>query len=121
MVGDGSLGGGANVRSGGTLAGTGSRTGAVDIADGGILLGVQGQTLTMASLALSNESAVAVTLGAPGNGAGLFHVTNDLALDGQLSVHAGLGHGHGIYCLFDYDRALDLNSRLSAKSVSATV
>src|SRR3546814_13408651 len=40
-----------------------------DIADGGILLGVQGQTLTMASLALSNESAVAVTLGAPGNGA----------------------------------------------------
>src|SRR3546814_12070368 len=60
---DGSLGGAANVLSGGTLAATGSLTGAVDIADGGILLGVQGQTLTMASLALSNESAVAVTLG----------------------------------------------------------
>src|SRR3546814_19976313 len=60
----------------------------------------------MASLALSNESAVAVTLGAPGNGAGLFHVTNDLALDGQLSVTAGLGYGQGIYRLFDYDGTL---------------
>src|SRR3546814_12951484 len=86
-----------------SLAGTGSLTGAGDIADGGILLGVQGQTLTMASLALSNESAVAVTLGAPGHGAGLFHVTNDLALDGQLSVTAGLGYGPGIYRLFASD------------------
>src|SRR3546814_2891891 len=57
----------------------------------------------MASLALSNESAVAVTLGAPGNGAGLFHVTNDLALDGQLSVTAGLRYGQRIYRLFDYE------------------
>src|SRR3546814_20817431 len=39
-------------------------------------------------------------------GAGLFHVTNDLALDGQLSVTAGLGYGQGIYRLFDYDGTL---------------
>jgi fibronectin-binding autotransporter adhesin len=113
LVVNGTLGGTTHVLADGTLAGAGTLTGAIDIADGGTLLGVQGQTLTMASLALSSGSNVDVTLGAPGNAAGLFSITNDLVLDGQLNVTSGLGYGQGVYRLFDYggtvsDNGLDI-------------
>ena len=105
LVVNGALGGTTHVLTGGTLAGAGQLAGAVDVADGGTLLGAQGQTLTMTSLALSNGSSIEVTLGAPGN-AGLFNVTNDLTLDGQLNVAAGAGYGQGVYRLFDYGGTL---------------
>ncbi len=60
---NGTLGGTVAVDDGAFLGGTGT-LGAVSIADGGTLLGQQGETLTMGSLALSDEFNVNVALGA---------------------------------------------------------
>jgi fibronectin-binding autotransporter adhesin len=107
---NGTLGGvGVGVGANGTLGGSGRLLGEAVVADGGTLLGVQGQTLTMTSLTLSNASNVNVTLGAPG-GAGLFNVAQNVTLDGVLNVTAGTGFNAGVYRLIDYGGALTDNT-----------
>ncbi|MFN4298016.1 MAG: autotransporter-associated beta strand repeat-containing protein [Brevundimonas sp.] len=110
---DGVLGGDVSV-TGGALGGSGSVLGAVTIADGGTLSGVQGQTLGLGTLVLSEGSTVAVALGAAGDTA-LFDVAGDLTLDGALAVTDVGGFGAGVYRLFDYggvltDNGLDIAS-----------
>lgn len=106
---DGKLGTGAvDVQSGGTLGGKGSIGGSVTVASGGILSGVQGQTLTMQSLNLDSGANVNVTLSSPG-GAALFHVANNLTLDGTLNITSGGAFGPGVYSLMTYGGALTDN------------
>jgi outer membrane autotransporter protein len=106
---NGTLGGnGVSVLTG-TLGGSGRVAGAVIVADTGTLKGVEGQTLTIdQNVLLSNASIVDVTLGAPG-GAGLFHVGQDLTLDGVLNITAAPGFNAGVYRLFDYGGVLTDN------------
>ncbi|MHC1550511.1 autotransporter domain-containing protein [Phyllobacterium sp. K27] len=113
---DGSLGNdtsAVSVTQGGRLGGMGAIGGAVTIADG-TLIGVQGQTLSMDSLTLSNNSTVDVTLGTSGD-SGLFNVTGDLTLDGTLTITDAGGFGAGVYRLIDYggvfvDRGLSIGA-----------
>jgi outer membrane autotransporter protein len=103
----GAAGSTVSVASGGALGGKGGIGGDVTVASGGTLEGVQGQTLTMNSLALDPGADVDVALGAPGNAAGLFNVANDLVLNGTLNVADAGGFGNGLYRLFDYGGALN--------------
>jgi fibronectin-binding autotransporter adhesin len=103
-----------DVASGGTLGGTGTIHAAVGVADGGALAGIQGQTLIVDSLALSNGSNVDVSLAAPGTAA-LFTVNHDLLLDGVLNITAIGSFGPGLYRLMDYggnltDNGLDIGT-----------
>lgn len=91
----------------GSLGGHGS-VGAVVVA-GGSLRGVQGQTLTMNSLLLNSTAKIDVSLGAPGNGVGLFKVNGNLALDGTLHVTNAGGFGQGVYRIIDYTGSLTDN------------
>ncbi len=95
------------VNSGATLGGAGT-VGAVNVADGGILAGMHGRMLTMSSLALSSNSLVNVTLGAPSTTA-LFNVSGALTLDGSLNVAAAGGFSSGTYRLFNYGGVLTDN------------
>ncbi|WP_233503313.1 autotransporter domain-containing protein [Sphingomonas psychrotolerans] len=106
---DGKLGGGAvDVQTGGTLSGIGMIGGTVTIASGGTLSGLQGQMLTVQNLDLAGGVNVDVTLSTPG-GAALFHITNDLTLDGTLNITSGGIFGPGIYSLMTYGGALTDN------------
>ena len=109
LIVDGKLGGTVDVDTGATLGGKGALTGAVSILSVGTLLGVQGQTLTMGSLALDAGSSTNVALGSPGNSAGLFKVNGNLTLDGTLNVSDAGGFGDGIYRVFDYSGTLTDN------------
>ncbi|MDB5188382.1 MAG: outer rane autotransporter barrel protein, partial [Candidatus Kaiserbacteria bacterium] len=119
---DGTLGGnGVSVEAAGTFGGKGTVTN-VTVADGGTLLGVEGQTLNMTSLSLSNGSNVNVTLGAPG-GAGLFAVSQSITLDGVLNITAATGFNAGVYRLVDYggaltDNGLDIGATPSGTAAS---
>lgn len=93
--------------TGGTLGGSGS-IGATTVADGGILAGQAGQTLTMASLDLSQNSKVNAVLGTP-NTTALFNVAGNLKLDGTLDVTDAGGFGAGIYRIFGYNGTLTNN------------
>jgi len=104
---DGRLGGSLSVWNTATLGGSGA-VGDVSVATGGTLAGVQGQTLTMNSLALNAGSNIDVALGAPG-GAGVFKVNGSLVLDGALNVADAGGFGGGVYRLFDYGGTLTDN------------
>lgn len=95
------------VNAGGTLGGSGS-IGATTVANGGILAGQAGQTLTMASLDLSQNSKVNAALGTP-NTTALFNVTGNLKLDGTLDVTDAGGFGAGIYRIFGYNGTLTNN------------
>lgn len=112
---DGKLGTGpVDVQAGGTLGGKGSIGGTVAIASGGTLSGIQGQTLTMQNLGLASGANVDVTLNTPG-GAALFHVVNDLTLDGSLNIATNGVFGPGVYSLMTYggtltDNGLDIGS-----------
>jgi len=111
---DGALGGDVSV-TGGSLGGSGSVLGTVTIADGGVLSGVQGRTLGLGTLVLSEGATVAVALGAADGSAALFEVAGDLTLDGELAVTDVGGFGAGVYRLFDYggtltDLGLDIAS-----------
>ncbi|MFN3932531.1 MAG: autotransporter-associated beta strand repeat-containing protein, partial [Brevundimonas sp.] len=103
---DGALGGDLAV-AGGSLGGTGSVLGTVSLG-AGRLVGVQGQTLTLESLALAAASAVDVTLGTASTDA-LFDVTGDVTLDGTLTITDLGGFGAGVYRLFDYGGGLTDN------------
>ena len=106
---NGTLGGTVAVDDGAFLGGTGT-LGAVSIADGGTLLGQQGETLTMGSLALSDEFNVNVALGAEDEDAlALFNVTGNLTLDGILNVQDLGGFGIGTYQIFSYGGVLTNN------------
>lgn len=91
-----------------TLSGTGT-VGDVTVASGGTLAGVEGQTLTAGDLSLTSGAIVSVSLGAPGNGTGLFTVNGNLTLDGTLNADDAGGFGQGLYRLFDYTGSLTDN------------
>jgi autotransporter-associated beta strand protein len=123
LIVNGSLGGTVNIQRDGALTGTGS-VGDTTIATGfgqsGMLIGRAGDTLTLASLVLTTDADVNVTLGAPGNNA-LFNVTGNLTLDGKLNVTAATGFGDGVYRVFSYGGTLTDNGlALSALPGSAT-
>ena len=101
-------GGAVNVLVGAGLGGSGSIVGAVNIASGGVLLGVAGQTLTVGSLAIGANANVDVSLGAPSS-TGLFNVTGNLTLAGNLNIADAGGFGPGLYRLIDYTGALTDN------------
>ncbi|OZI58261.1 autotransporter-associated beta strand repeat-containing protein [Bordetella genomosp. 4] len=109
------LGGTMNVATGASLGGTGTVGGATTIAANATLLGRQGQMLTFRDdLALADGSLINVELGAP-ESAGLFDVTGNLVLDGQLNISDLGGFGPGIYRLFNYggnltDNGLDIST-----------
>ena len=99
-----------NVGAGAALSGAGNVGGVVNVANGGILSGVQGQTLTLGGLALSETSQFNVALGAPsGSPQTLVQVNGDLTLDGQLNVSDTGGFGVGVYRLIQYTGALNNN------------
>ncbi|CAM4286055.1 Autotransporter domain-containing protein [Bordetella tumbae] len=103
------LGGKMNVATGASLGGTGTVGGAATVATGAILLGQQGQVLTFRDdLALAGGSLINVELGAP-ESSGLFDVTGNLVLDGQLNISDLGGFGPGIYRLFNYGGSLTDN------------
>jgi fibronectin-binding autotransporter adhesin len=104
---NGKLGGVLTIVSGAALGGSGA-VGDVTAASGSTLLGVQGQTLTMNSLALDAGSNINVALGTTG-GAGVFKVNGNLVLDGTLNVTDAGGFGGGIYRVFDYGGTLTDN------------
>ncbi|MFT4955203.1 MAG: fibronectin-binding autotransporter adhesin [Brevundimonas sp.] len=111
---DGVLGGDVSV-TGGSLGGSGSVLGTATIADGGTLSGVQGRTLNLGELVLSEGATVTAALGAADDSAALFDVVGNLTLDGQLEVSDAGGFGAGVYRLFDYggvltDNGLDIAS-----------
>lgn len=109
---DGKIGIGAvDVQSSGTLGGKGTIGGTVTIDAGGILNGIQGQTLTMQNLNLGGGANVNVTLSSPG-GAELFHIVNDLTLDGTLNITSGGAFGPGVYGLMAYGGSLTDNGLL---------
>ncbi|MFN3932581.1 MAG: beta strand repeat-containing protein, partial [Brevundimonas sp.] len=106
LGGDSSVfGGSLTISDGATLTGSGAVGGLTTIADGGVLSGVQGQTLGLGALVLSQGSTVSAALGAAGDTA-LFDVTGDLTLDGELEVTDVGGFGAGVYRLFDYGGTL---------------
>ncbi len=96
------------VGAGGALGGSGRIGGAVTVADGGALQGVQGNTFTVAGLALNSASQVNITLGAPSTIA-LFSVLGNLTLDGTLNVTNAGAFGYGVYRLFNYTGTLTNN------------
>ena len=109
------------IEDGASLTGSGAIGGLTTIADGGLLSGVQGQTLGLGALVLSEGSTVAAALGAAGDTA-LFDVAGDLTLDGELEVTDVGGFGAGVYRLFDYggdltDNGLDITSTPAGVSV----
>ncbi|MEH6676184.1 autotransporter-associated beta strand repeat-containing protein, partial [Phenylobacterium sp.] len=109
------------VEDGARLTGSGVVGGLTTIADGGMLWGVQGRTLALGALVLSEGATVAVALGAAGDTA-LFDVAGDLTLDGELHVTDVGGFGAGVYRLFDYggditDNGLDIASTPAGVSV----
>lgn len=114
---DAVLGGDLTV-SGGALGGGGAVLGAVSVGAGG-LVGVEGQTLTLGSLALSDASTVDVTLGTP-TSAALFDITRDLTLDGTLNVIDAGGFGAGVYGLFAYGGDLTDNGLAVGSTPSGT-
>ena len=99
---------GVTVQSGATLGGTGSIGGAVVVDNGAHLAGLAGQTLTVGSLVLNATANVDVALGAPSTG-GLFDVTGNLTLDGNLNITNTGGFGAGLYRIVDYSGALTDN------------
>lgn len=110
----GTLGGsnsaGLNVGPGATLTGSGTITSTTTIASGGHLAGISGQTLTLASLNLSQNSNIDVALGSPLTGyVPLFNVNGPLTLDGVLNVTDAGGFGNGVYSLFNYGGNLIVN------------
>ncbi|MDY6922507.1 MAG: autotransporter outer membrane beta-barrel domain-containing protein [Pseudomonadota bacterium] len=108
------FGGMMTIGDGASLTGSGAIGGLMTIADGGTLSGVQGQTLGLGALMLSQGSTVAAALGAAGDTA-LFDVAGDLTLDGDLEVTDMGGFGAGVYRLFDYGGDLtDLGLDVSA-------
>ncbi|MDZ5699001.1 autotransporter domain-containing protein [Chelativorans sp. M5D2P16] len=100
-------GGDVSVANGGSLGGTGS-VGDTVVADGGTLLGEAGQVLSLASLSLAPDAQVNVALSAPSTN-GLFDVTGDLTLDGELNITDVGGFGDGVYRLIDYGGGLTDN------------
>ena len=85
------------VANGAALGGSGGISNAVSVA--GSLIGVQGQTLSMTSLSMTNTASINASLSSPG-GPALFAVTNDVQLNGTLNViSAG---GAGVYRLIAY-------------------
>ncbi|MBN8941336.1 MAG: autotransporter domain-containing protein [Rhizobiales bacterium] len=105
---NGSILGDVRAEANGTLGGKGSIAGQVVVDNNGALEGRAGQTLTMGSLDLSQNSKVNVSLGTPG-GAGLFMVNGNLKLDGTLNVTDIGGFGAGVYRIFDYGGTLTNN------------
>lgn len=114
---DGRLGGTVAV-TGGTFGGSGT-VGAVTVDDGATFSpgGMDVGTLTVGSLALSDQSIVRFDLGTAdvvgGADNDLVNVTGALVLDGQLHVDAAPAFGNGVYRLFNYggaltDRGLDV-------------
>lgn len=89
-----------DVRSTGELTGGGSLTGNVFVY-GGELTGRQGQTLNIFGDLTIWGGNINVALGTPGDN-GLFNVSGDLQLDGELIVSNLGGFGPGVYRLFDY-------------------
>jgi len=114
MLVDGALGGAVDVQ-GGSFGGTGT-AGVVSIDDGGTLTpgGASAGKLTLASLALSDQSQLHFDLGTAGVAGGkdndLVKVTGDLVLDGQLHIDATPAFGNGVYRLFDYGGTLTDNT-----------
>ena len=90
--------------SGGRLEGSG-RVGDVFV-DAGTLRGVDGSTLSIYNLSLSENATIEARLGAA-NAAALFDVAGDIVLDGKVDVINVGGFGQGIYRLFNYGGALD--------------
>ncbi|MGB3339400.1 MAG: autotransporter domain-containing protein, partial [Devosia sp.] len=88
----------------GTLTGSGS-VGDVSVSVG-TLAGRSAQTLTMASLGMTQSSTISVALGIPG-ARPLFHVLGDVRLDGFIDIENAGGFGPGVYRIMDYDGALD--------------
>ncbi|WP_139282644.1 autotransporter domain-containing protein, partial [Pseudoxanthobacter soli] len=84
-----------------TLSGGGTITKTVHVLDGGTLAGTETSGLTMGALDLQSGSNVDVTLGAVG-GSGVFNVTGNLTLAGQVNVSAAPGFGFGIYRIMSY-------------------
>ncbi len=110
-----------NVSATGTLGGSGNVQGNVTVAGGGTLspgaMGVDVNTLTVsqdtpASLTLNNTSDLRFDLGAPGTGdrVALTGTTNNLTLDGSLTVTNAGGLTTGLYTLFTYAGALTDNT-----------
>jgi autotransporter family porin len=89
-----------DVRSTGELTGGGSLTGNVFVY-GGELTGRQGQTLNIFGDLTMWGGNINVALGSPGDN-GLFNVSGDLQLGGELNVSDLGGFGPGVYRLFDY-------------------
>ncbi len=107
--------GAVNVGGSGTLGGIGATGGIVTVQNGGTVTGAAGSVFTMAGLALNSGSQVSLTLGAPGNTAGLFRlignqVPGNLTLDGWLNVGAASGFAPGTYRLIDYTGTLTNNT-----------
>jgi outer membrane autotransporter protein len=109
------------VESGGTLGGSGTIDGKVTVLSGGALSGVQGQTLTMRNLELTqndagNTPALNVNLGAPdamalfnvqgeNEGEGNVHVTGNAV----VNVTAQPSFGAGLYRLVNYTGVLSFS------------
>ena len=90
--------------SGGRITGQGS-VGDLHV-DTGTLRGVDGATLSMSNLYLTENAIIDAQLGAE-NAATLFEVAGDLRLDGRLNVTNVGGFGRGLYRIFTYGGALD--------------
>ncbi|MFJ1300648.1 autotransporter-associated beta strand repeat-containing protein [Pseudomonadota bacterium AL_CKDN230030165-1A_HGKHYDSX7] len=111
-----------NVSAGAALSGAGTAGGVVNVADGGILSGVQGQTLTLGGLTLSENAQFNVALGAPASSPQtLVQVNGDLTLDGQLNVSDTGGFGVGVYRLIQYTGALNDNGLALGTLPSGTI
>jgi outer membrane autotransporter protein len=115
LLAEGNLGSTAIAAPAGTTFGGSGSVGAVTIADGATITpgGAGVGTLTVASLALSNNSRVLFDLGTPGRIGGadndLINVSGNLILDGSLNVVDRTGFGDGVYRLFNYGGALTDN------------
>jgi outer membrane autotransporter protein len=105
---DGSLGGNVAAR-GGVLTGAGSIGGDADLTSGGIFNGAGGQTLRVGGNVLMDAtSTVNAVLGAASNAA-LIDVGGNLTLDGKLNVVDAGNFGWGVYRLFSYAGSLTDN------------
>ncbi|WP_042437928.1 autotransporter outer membrane beta-barrel domain-containing protein, partial [Comamonas testosteroni] len=94
-----------NVNSGATLTGTGSALGVITINNGGHLALSSGNTLSAASLTLTANSNVDVSLAVPST-TSLMNIGGNLTLGGKLYVTDAGGFGVGVYRLFNYIGAL---------------
>ncbi len=111
LVLDGSLGSAAvQVNTGATLAGSGLAAGAVTVVGGGRLGLQSGQTLSLGSLSLDDNSTLLAYLGAPvADAPGLVNVAGNLTLGGWLDIVDDGGFALGVYRLFDYGGVLTDN------------